>query len=439
MWWLRRRNVDRFNLFKLHSLAENLVATYSVALIAPTHSYRASVYLRAAQQHDISIVLISDGSLSVVPAFINGIRVEFADLANSKQTICRLLDTYGVQAVIAPDEKYVALAAEISHQIGLPHNDVDALKTSADKFLMRKTLHLAGMQTVPDFQLIDMQMALNEQLVQIKYPCVAKPLNMTASRGVIRANTQAELEDALQVIQQIVQREFENTDSIKVLVEDYIGGTEHALEGYLSDSKLEVICLFDKPDPLHGPYFEETYYVTPSRLDQSTQEEIRKTIQVGCIALGLTLGPIHAEVRLHRGLVWILEIAGRSIGGDCARLFELATCSSIEEYVLCRIVGKSVDDLSLNRAAGVLMIPVTDDGILRRIEGVTDAQLIENILEVRLDVRAGERLNRWPQGGKYPGYIYALADSPEKVESSLRASYSQLKFICMPDLPVLVK
>ncbi len=414
-----------------------MAATHSVALIAPAHSYRASVYLRAATQHNISVVLISDGSPGIVPAFIDGIRVEFGDLADSERTICNLLDTYGVQAVIAPDEKYVAFAARLSERIGLPHNSVEAMKTVADKYLARASLKRAEVFAVPAFHLVDLQSAL--QLSDIGYPCVAKPLNMSASRGVIRANSNAELIDALQVIEQIVRHEFEDTDSIKVLIEDYIGGTEHALEGYLSDGHLEVICLFDKPDPLHGPYFEETYYITPSRLDQSIQEKIRTTVQSGCMTHGLTMGPIHAEVRLHQGQIWILEIAGRSIGGDCGHLFELAARSSIEEYVLCRSVGKPIDDLDIKRAAGVLMIPVTEDGILRRVEGVTAAQSIENILEVRMDVRSGEKLNRWPQGGKYPGYIYALADGPEQVEASLRASYSQLNFICMENLPVIVR
>ncbi len=413
-------------------------ATHCVALIAPAHSYRASVFLRVAADHNISVVFVSDRSANIVPAHISGLEVNFGELTDHVQSICRQLEEFGVQAVIAPDEKYVTLAGKISQKLGLPHNSIESLRTASDKYLSRKQLKSAGIEGVPDFTLIDLRQDLDKQLSQVRFPCVAKPLNMSASRGVIRADHHVELKNALEVIEKILQFEFERGQYHEVIVEDYIGGTEHALEAYLSDAQLEVICLFDKPDPLHGPYFEETYYITPSRLDESIQEQIRATVLSGCLAIGLSSGPVHAEVRLFEGKVWILEIAPRSIGGDCGRLFELTTNSSIEEFVLNRAVGREVGTLSLERAAGVLMIPITESGILRRVEGVTDAQSIDNILEVRIDVREGERLVRWPQGGKYPGYIYALADRPWQVESALRQSYEMLKFVTKPELPVVV-
>ena len=436
--WGRCVATDEFHLYRITSLT-SLATRHSVAIVAPAHSYRASVYLRAAAQHSISVVFVSDSNTNVVPSLIDGLRVEFEDLVAAKKTICDLLSTYRVQAVIAPDETHVAFAAAISAQLGLPHNSVDALKTVADKHLARQQLREHGIDAIPGFTLVDLDRDLDEQLSDVGYPCVAKPVNMTASRGVIRADRLDELKDAFKVIQHLLVTEFGQDRFSKVIVEDYIDGSEHALEGYLSGRDLEVICLFDKPDPLHGPYFEETYYITPSRLDESTQEQIRQTILTACGAHGLTMGPIHAEVRLYQGKVWIIEIAARSIGGDCGRLFELTTRSSIEEYVLCRLVGQSTDHLELESAAGVLMIPVTEQGILRRVEGVTDAQSVDHILEVQMDVRSGEKLTGWPVGGKYPGYIYALADTPQEAESALRTSYSHLKFVCMPDLPVVVQ
>lgn len=416
-----------------------MAATKSVALIAPAHSYRAAVYLEAAGRHGISTFLVSDGNSEVVPAHRVGVLVDFSDRVKTKQTVLQYLQAHKVQAVIAPDENYVAFAADISGQLGLAHNSVDALNAVSNKHLARRRLQNAEFDAIPAFVLVDLDQPIDGQISDIRYPCVAKPLNLSASRGVIRANDQCELIEALHRIRRILTAEFGEIQPMQILVEDYIEGPEHVLEGYLSDNSLEVICIFDKPDPLQGPYFEETYYVTPSRLPQEVQERIRNTVLSCCICHGLTMGPVHAEVRLSEGRVWILEIAARSIGGDCGRVFELASQSSLEEFIICRAVGHSVETLSLDRAAGVMMIPVSEEGILRRIEGVTKAQSVDRILEVRLDVREGERLVRWPEGGKYPGFIYSMGDSPEQVENALRESFSHLEFVCMPELPVVVQ
>ena len=416
-----------------------MARTKSIALIAPVHSYRASVYLAAAAKHGISIIFVSDGFADVIPSTTEGIRVKFTDLIEAKRIICESLAAHDVQAVLAPDEKFVELAAEVSAELKLPHNSVHSLSIVSNKYLSRQSLKASGVDSVPDFKLIDLQESIDKQLSEIRYPCVAKPLNLSASRGVIRADDRNELIGALERIRKILQIEFENPNPLQAIVEEYVHGTEHALEGYLHEGNLEVISIFDKPDPLHGPYFEETYYTTPSRLPQSVQEQIRNSVLKGCNVHGLSMGPIHAEVRVSHEKVWILEIAARSIGGDCGRIFELATHSSLEEFVICRAIGQPVDTLNLEHAAGVLMIPVSENGILRRVEGVTKAQSVDNICEVRLDLREGEKLVRWPEGGKYPGFIYSIADSPERAEAALRESYAQLKFVCMPDLPVLVK
>ena len=416
-----------------------MARTKSIALIAPVHSYRASVYLAAAAKHGISIIFVSDGFADVIPSTTEGIRVKFTDLIEAKRIICESLAAHDVQAVLAPDEKFVELAAEVSAELKLPHNSVHSLNIVSNKYLSRQSLKASGIDAVPDFKLINLQESIDKQLSEIRYPCVAKPLNLSASRGVIRADDRNELIGALERIRNILQIEFENPNPLQAIVEEYVHGTEHALEGYLHEGKLEVISIFDKPDPLHGPYFEETYYTTPSRLSRSVQEQIRISVLKGCNAHGLSMGPIHAEVRVSHEKVWILEIAARSIGGDCGRIFELATRSSLEEFVICRAIGQPVDTLNLEHAAGVLMIPVSENGILKRVEGVTKAQSVDNICEVRLDLREGEKLVRWPEGGKYPGFIYSIAESPERAEAALRESYAHLKFVCMPDLPVLVK
>ncbi len=351
--------------------------------------------------------------------------------------ISQQLTDANICAVIAPDEKFGELAAKIAKHLGIVHNPSSALRKSTNKYLSRLALQSAGL-SIPEFRLIQLDENLDRQIKGLQFPCVAKPLNLSASRGVIRANNELELNQAVSRISALLRNESGLDQTNQVLVENYVGGTEHALEAYLSDSNLERICIFDKPDPLVGPFFEETYYITPSRLDPSVQQKIQELILKSCLYFGLKVGPIHAEVRVEKDAIWILEVAARSIGGDCARLFELATDCALEEYILRRTVNENVESLNLESAAGVLMIPVSANGILRRIEGVTRAQTIENILEVRLDVRTGDRMIRWPEGGKYPGFIYAKARHPELVEASLRKAFSYLNFVCTPNFPVKV-
>ncbi len=382
-------------------------------------------------------MFVTDGDADVVPQTRLGIRANLNNPRSIADTISQQNENFDICAVIAPDEKYGEAAVLVAELLGVIHNPISAVRNSANKKLSRNTLQSHGLP-VPDFRLFQLDQDLRKQMLGVRFPCVAKPVNLSASRGVIRANNEKELNEALWRISALLENEVGLDQSNEILVERYVSGSEHALEGYLTQSNLETICIFDKPDPLVGPYFEESYYVTPSKLDLKTQKKIRKLVLQACHSFGLEVGPIHAEVRVEEDKIWILEVAARSIGGDCARLFELATNSTLEEFILRRSIHEKVENLRLDAAAGVLMIPVPANGILRRVEGVIQAQSVENILEVRLDVRSGDRLIQWPEGGKYPGYIFAKAQDPESVESSLRSAFSHLKFVCTPDLPVIV-
>ena len=421
----------------LHFSNQRNPSSNSIVLIAPTYSYRASVYLSAAERHGIPLIFVTDGNSEISPRSRSGIRVDFSNLESVLESVAEQLEGENVGAVIAPDEKFVEIAAKVANRLGLPHNRVESLRPSVNKFLAREILSQSSV-LVPDYWMIDVDDEVEKQIQDVKLPCVAKPTNLSASRGVIRANTKSELLEAIERIRNILAQEQRSDLDSTVLIEQYIPGSEHSLEGYLTNGQLETVCIFDKPDPLEGPYFEETCFVTPSTLNDEVQMNIRKSVFEACQAYGLEIGPIHAEVRVCNSKVWILEVAARSIGGDCARLFELATDSSLEEYILCKSAGHSIRSLEFSRSSGVAMIPVTTEGILRRIEGVIDAQSVEGILDVRIDVRAGEKMIPWPEGSKYPGFIYAQAESPELVEHSLRQALDQIKFVCMPEFPLTV-
>ncbi len=407
------------------------------ALIAPAHSYRASVYISVANRRQIPLVFFTDGEPSVVQQDVHGVRLDFANPEKAALEIASHLRDFSVSAVFGSDDKVVEIAAKVSHKLKIPHNSLKAVQATRRKDVARDLLKYTELN-VPKYIKVNCNSTDVGRLQNIRYPCVAKPLNLSASRGVIRANNSEQLLAALGRIRKILQKEFGSQALYEVLVEEYVAGSEHALEGYLSDGKLDTICLFDKPDPLEGPYFEETYYVTPSRLKEQTQRQIQETIEKACQAYGLVFGPIHAEIRVDGETIWILEVAARTIGGECARLFELVTNFGLEEYILSRATNRKFQSIEFRQAAGILMIPVPNSGIVRRIEGVTQAQGVKHILDVKLDIRAGSKLTPWPEGDKYPGFIFAKAKTPELVEKALRKSHSCLNIVTMPEFPTKI-
>ena len=411
----------------------------AVALVARANSYRLHAFIQAAQCREIPIVLISDGDIRIAPSNTPSIRADLPDANLSANAIADQLRPHGVKSVIGCDDAVLEIASRVAKQLSLPCNSVESVRATRRKDLARSGLRRFGL-LVPDCTVVDLGQEIHRQIERIQYPCVAKPVDLSASRGVIRADSRCELMNAIDRIRAILKKERANRSANeRILVEGYISGSEHALEGFVSEGRLEVLCLFDKPDPLEGPFFEETYYVTPSRLDDRLQIEVQNIVSTACIGYGLNYGPIHAEVRVNEHGVWILEVAARTIGGDCGKLFQLATNCGLEEFVLARSCGQPIEPIKFTDAAGVLMIPVPESGIVRRVEGLSDAMEIEHVLEVRMDVRTGERLVEWPEGDKYPGFIFAKASTPQEVERALRQSHSMLNIVVMPEFPTKVE
>jgi len=291
---------------------------------------------------------------------------------------------------------------------------------------------------VPGFRIIDLKRSLAPQLDGLEYPCVVKPLALSASRGVIRVDDAGALQAACARVERILASESgrERFVSSHLLVEAFVPGPEVALEGLLTAGVLNVLAIFDKPDPLDGPYFEETYYITPSRHEESVKTRIVRRVQEACQALGLREGPVHAELRISAGDGVILEVASRTIGGDCARLLRFGTGQTLEELVISHAVGRP---LSLNfpeGAAGVLMLPIVEGGILRRVEGITQARAVPWIEDVVIAVREGYELVPLPEGATYLGFIFARAPTPAAAEAALRDAHARLKVVVAPKLAI---
>jgi formate-dependent phosphoribosylglycinamide formyltransferase (GAR transformylase) len=276
-------------------------------------------------------------------------------------------------------------------------------------------------------------------LLGISYPCVLKPMSLSASHGVVRANSREEFVAAAERIRrllgspEILARKEVGLD--RLIVEGYVAGREVAVEGLLTDGELRVLAIFDKPDPLEGPYFEETIYVTPSRLSAAVRGEIERGARDAVRAIGLTQGPVHAEFRVNEDGVWPLEVAPRPIGGLCARALRFAAPGAsaeaigLEELLLRHAVGLAHGDWAREaEASGVMMIPVPKSGVLERVEGVEAARGVAGITEVEITARVHDFIASWPEGSSYLGFLFARGDGPEAVERALREAHGELRF-----------
>lgn len=402
-----------------------------VLLIAPHNSYRIPPYLKAATELGLELLIASQGEYSLVSGVAEGLHIDMSDQQKALSDILASTQQSPLAGVIASDDATVELASHTAAALGLPGNPPAAAKFSRRKDLARERLAQAGIPT-PWFKRIDLSKSLASQLEDVPYPCVVKPVALSASRGVIRANNREQLLTAVNRIIPMLNDVMDETERRYLLVEEFIHGREYALEGMLSHGRLSLLALFDKPDDLNGPYFEETYYITPSRADAEIQQQLLERVQQVCHAYGLREGPVHAELRVNDTGVWIMEVAARTIGGECAQLLRFGTGYSLEQLVLSHAVGRTLEGSGQDRAAGVLMIPIPQHGILRRVEGVLKAQRVEHIEEVKLSVREGYELIPLPEGASYLGFIFACAETTTQVEAALRQAHACLNIVVAP-------
>jgi len=390
-------------------------------------------FIAAAERMGIHALIASEGKHSIVSAYARGIHIDFGDETSAFQALLRAADEHHLVGVIGTDDASTELAARLAQSLNLPHNAPEAVRIARRKDQARATL-AAHAVPIPAFRRIDLTQPLAAQLDDLIYPVVVKPIALSASRGVIRANDLSALHHAIERVQRLLNsiRDLESDAQRYVLVEEYIPGAEIAVEAMLTRGELHVLTIFDKPDPLEGPYFEETYYTMPTRLDVQRQAEVKRVLQLACQAYGLQEGPVHAECRINKSGVYILEVAARTIGGLCGRLLRFGTGYTLEELVLAHAMSLP---LNLNRehgAAGVLMIPIPAAGMLKRVEGLLDAQRIPDIDDITIQVREGHELVPLPEGSSYLGFVFARAATVQRAEQALRDAHACLKFVIAP-------
>ncbi len=408
-----------------------------VLLLASTTSYRTDDFAAAARRLGVEAVLGTDrchmlAELWDREAFGGSLQVELREAADAARQVVAEVRAHPVDAIVATDDPTAEVAALAAAELGLPGNSPQAVRTARNKRLMREALQRAGLPR-PEHQVFEETASVEDVVAQVSFPCVVKPLLCAASRGVIRADDPKEFAIAWRRLVALLAtpalRAVADPDGHRILVERYLDGPEVALEGILRGGSLTVLALFDKPDPLEGPFFEETIYVTPSRLPSPTQSRIAEAAEQAAHAIGLVEGPVHAELRLPGGGPVVLEVAARSIGGLCARTLRFGLGqSSLEEIVLRHALGRELGALDRSGAAGVMMIPIPGGGVFKEVSGVEGARAVPLIEDVVISARPGQVLVPLPEGHAYLGFIFARGESPAAVEQALRAAHGQLSF-----------
>lgn len=403
-------------------------------LIGATTGYQTGVFAEAAKRLGFQLTLATDRCHVLEnPWGDDALPLRFEDPEGAARAIAA---EGRVDGIVAVGDRPTVIAALAAQLLGLPYNSLGSVLACRDKYVARTRFRAAGL-LVPEFQRIALADGPHPAAANVKYPCVLKPLGLSASRGVIRANNEEEFAAAFRRIQALladpeIVRLHEQHDQF-LQVEGFIEGREFALEGILTYGHLRVLALFDKPDPLDGPFFEETIYVTPSRESDERQREMVRTVESAVKALGLLHGPVHAEMRVNARGVWMLEVAARPIGGLCARVLP-----GLEDLILRHAAGELVEGIEMpTPAAGVMMIPIPREGIYVAVEGVDAARDTTGIEDVVITAKQGQKLVPLPEGASYLGFIFARGDSPEEVEQAMRMAHGKLRFEITATLPVM--
>jgi biotin carboxylase len=413
--------------------------TQRILLLATPATYGTQRFAAAAQGLELEVVYGMDLPDELAARWRATLPLDFQDVAAATARIVDFAQSHPLHAILAIDDRGAVLAAEASAALGLRHNAPEAALAARNKLRMRQRLAAGGVPC-PMFQVVDADVDPTKLAHQVAYPCVVKPLLLSGSRGVIRAD---DPDDFVRAVRRLVRLlppldAAMDSDARRVLIEEFIPGNEVALEGLLVDGVLHVLALFDKPDPLDGPFFEETIYVTPSRLPPNVQRTIAGCAQRAADALGLYHGPVHAELRINAEGPWIIEAAGRSIGGLCSGVLQFGIDTCLEELVLRNAVGLELGSLQREgRAAGVMMIPIPRPGILRDVRGIEEAKAVPGIKGVEITARLNYPLVPLPEGESYLGFIFSRADAPAEAEAALREAHRHLVFHIEEQLPVI--
>ena len=383
---------------------------------------------------DVEVVAASEQPSTLADKNPEGLlTLDFDEPGRAARQVEEFAAQFPIDAVIPVDEDTAVVAASVAQALKLRHNPVEAAITAKNKHRMREVLSRAGVQ-VPRYWHFSLDEDTGEVAARVTYPCVVKPVFLSTSRGVMRADNEEEFAGVVRRLDRIVSdpkvARRGGALAREALVEEFIPGFEVAVEGLVTDGEFRMLAIFDKPDPLDGPFFEETIYVTPSRLGRDVQRRIVETTAAATLAMGLTKGPVHAELRVNERGPWVIEVAARAIGGLCSRALRFDSGVSFEELIIRHALGEDVRSVEReHQAAGVMMIPIPRAGILREVLGVDAAKAMLDVEDVVITAHITQEILPPPEGASYLGFIFSRADTPDQVEAALREAHARLEFL----------
>jgi biotin carboxylase len=401
-----------------------------ILLLLPTSTYRTSAYMEAASRLGLDIVVGTEISQSLAHlAPKRNLKVNIFRPDKAVTQIMAFHEKYPLDAIAGVDEDTVLISAMAREKIGLPFNPIEGMRAVRNKFLFRQAIANSGL-TSPDFRLSDLN-ELKYGIGDMHYPVVLKPLLLSGGRGVVRVDSDENLRSVVTMLEKILSDRKIQIRSAeyhkKILVESYIDGEEVAVEGLLIDGKFHLFAIFDKPDPLTGPYFAETIYATPSLHSVETQKQIITTVTATAEHLGLRHGPVHAELRFNSDVCFIVELANRPIGGLCSRILRFENNQTLEQVVLRHAAGLALDQIAREeKASGVMMIPIPRGGIFKGVRGVEAAKKVDQIEDVVITIPPGDKICPLPWSSRYLGFIFARGDDPAKITEAIRQSFAKL-------------
>ena len=430
----------------MQELIDSGVNAKRLLLFTAKLGYQTRSFEEAARKLGVQLIYVTDRCHQLEdPWGDRAVAVHFESPELAAYTVMETLRGHDISGILALGDRPAAAAAYAARGLGIPYSHPAAVEACRSKLRMREVFRDAGLPG-PWFQNLPLEPVPEPALLRISYPCVLKPLSLSASQGVMRANNREEFLAAAARLRRLLEspeiRATREPNLDQMIVEGYIHGKEVAVEALLREGALRILAIFDKPDPLEGPYFEETIYVTPSRLSVSEQQAIERCARDAVRALGLSHGPIHAEFRINEQGVWPIEVAPRPIGGLCARALRFSFREEpepigLEEFLLRHALEIPGSDSPREpHAAGVMMIPVPKSGILEGVHGEHAARSVPRITEVLITARLHDYIAAWPEGSSYLGFIFARGSAPDEVDHAIRTAHEKLTFTIAPRLPV---
>ncbi|HYE87829.1 MAG TPA: ATP-grasp domain-containing protein [Vicinamibacterales bacterium] len=418
-----------------------------VLLLATTTGYQTRMFAEAAARLGVELIYATDRCDQLDdPWRDHAIAVRFHEEWRSVDVVMKAVDKRPIDAVLAVGDRPTVMAAHIARLAGVPWHPPEAAAAARDKRLARERFKSSGLPT-PAFTAVPANVDPFSLVDRLSFPVVVKPTVLSGSRGVIRADDALSFVTAFDRIRRLLAsaevRELRDPEADVILIEEYIPGAEFALDGVVDHGTLRTLAIFDKPDPLEGPFFEETIYVAPSRVNVGIQKQIEETVAAAANALSFYHGPIHAECRVNPRGVYMLEAAARPIGGLCGKAVRLehgAASIPLEEYLLRHALGEPMGEWRReSRASAVMMIPIPRSGIFRGADGLDEARQLAHVEEIHITAKTGQQLLALPEGASYLGFIFARADAPEHAERAVRDAHARLRFTMDPLIPLALE